>query len=80
MRYLMVTGLLQDGVDDVDDHILSNNIRLDDPGLVVLGGDHVDVILEDLGLQLVLRLCLQRRPTFWTTVTGPIKSSLPGFP
>ena len=42
-----MTGLLQDGVDDVDDHILSNNIRFDDSSLVVLGGDHVDVLLEN---------------------------------
>ena len=55
-----MTGLLQDGVDDVDDHILSNNIRFDDSSLVVLGGDHVDVLLENLGLQLVLGLRLQR--------------------
>ena len=44
----------------MNDHILADNVGFDDPGLVVLGRDHVDVILEDLGLQLVLGLRLQR--------------------
>ena len=44
----------------MNDHILADNVGFDDPGLVVLGRDHVDVILEYLGLQLVLGLRLQR--------------------
>ena len=53
-------SLLQHRVDDMNDHTLAHNVGLDDPGLVALGRDHVDVVLEDLGLQLVLGLRLQR--------------------
>ena len=62
----MLRILLQNGVDDVNDHVLADDVGLDDPGLVVLGRDHVDVVLEDLRLQLVLGLCPERGPGFRT--------------
>ena len=53
-------SLLQNRVDDMNDNILANDVGFNDLSLVVLGRDHVDVILEDLGLQLVFGLSLQR--------------------
>ena len=46
----------------MNDHVFADDVGLDDPGLVVLGRDHVDVVLEDLRLQLVLGLCPERGP------------------
>ena len=48
----------------MNDHVFADDVGLDDPGLVVLGRDHVDVVLEDLRLQLVLGLCPERGPGF----------------
>ena len=50
----------------MNDDVLADDVGLDDPGLVVLGRDHVDVVLEDLRLQLVLGLCPERGPGFRT--------------
>ena len=52
----------------MNDDVLADDVGLDDPGLVVLGRDHVDVVLEDLRLQLVLGLCPKRGPRFRTEI------------
>ena len=48
----------------MNDHVFADDVGLDDPGLVVLGRDHVDVVLEHLGLQLLLGLGLEVGPVY----------------
>ena len=48
----------------MNDDVLANDVGLDDPGVVLLRGDHVDVVLEHLGLQLLLGLGLEVGPVY----------------
>ena len=67
---------LQNSADDVNDDVLAEDVGLDDPGVVLLRGDHVDVVLEHLGLQLLLGLRLEVGPAQGQTVSQTCQFSV----